>query len=515
MSIYITKDGQKKKLNVSATDVQLLDIDGRFKSKNLEDALKEVGSGTEENMTRIEERVNQLSSPNLFKNGNLNIWSTGTSFVNPQAWYTVDMWKQNTDLSSGTISINKVDNGMKITISEDAVSNFHYLLSTIQDFDCGLKADLVASIKFKQSKANMLNFYGKVSNDIIGEYQILTQTLTEIKANSYFWFDIVKTGEVEIEYIKLEQGNVATKNNVTTLDMDYVQCYPYYKNISQPNLLINGDFRIWQRGTSFDSDVIALGNKYVADRWQVKLQTGSYILRQSNDAILIQPKQSGWHCNIQQVLDKQDIIPLQGQYVTFSVNINFANAKNIGLVIADDEEIFGRVICKNGINILTCKLPNNRFLKNLRCEISFYTVEQTVADLFISRAKLEIGTLATPFVPKTYSQELADCKRYYEKVINSHNFGVGFVQGSNQAKLGCHYTPKRIAPAVIFSDLSTFRLEMGNTNLSITELVSHCMDEYGNGMLRATVSGGTNGLGCRLVRSDVGTSWIAYDAEIY
>lgn len=62
MSIYITKDGEKRKVNISATDVQLLDIDGRFKNKNLEDALKEVGSGTETNMNKIEEKVSEHST---------------------------------------------------------------------------------------------------------------------------------------------------------------------------------------------------------------------------------------------------------------------------------------------------------------------------------------------------------------------------------------------------------------------------------------------------------------------
>lgn len=60
MSIYIVKDNEKKKINISATDVQLLDIDGKFKSKNLEDAMKEIGSGTEENMTRIEGKIANL-----------------------------------------------------------------------------------------------------------------------------------------------------------------------------------------------------------------------------------------------------------------------------------------------------------------------------------------------------------------------------------------------------------------------------------------------------------------------
>ena len=61
MSIKIRKDGQVGELILPADSIQVLDIEGRFNSKNLEDVLKEVGSGTETNMTRIEERVNQIN----------------------------------------------------------------------------------------------------------------------------------------------------------------------------------------------------------------------------------------------------------------------------------------------------------------------------------------------------------------------------------------------------------------------------------------------------------------------
>ena len=62
MSIKIRKDGQVGELILPADSIQVLDIEGRFNSKNLEDVLKEVGSGTETNMTRIEEELNTLNT---------------------------------------------------------------------------------------------------------------------------------------------------------------------------------------------------------------------------------------------------------------------------------------------------------------------------------------------------------------------------------------------------------------------------------------------------------------------
>lgn len=432
MSIYITKDGQKKKINVSATDVQLLDIDGRFKSKNLEDALKEVGSGTEENMTRIENKVEQLSNPNLFKNGNLNIWSMGTYFQNPQANYTADMWKQNTDLSSGTISIEKTDNGMKITISEDAVSNTHYLLSTIQDFDYSLNSDLVASIKFKQSKANMLNFFGKLSNDVIGEYQILTQTLTEIISNSFFWFDIVKTGEVEIEYIKLEQGNVATKNNVTTLNMDYAQCYPYHKNISQPNLLINGDFQVWQRGESFNGNT---GSTYTVDRWAIAGDTYPKVEKIDN-GVKITSTQNGTWTNFYTKLENVTLRKLIGKTLTYTVKLK--TPTKINQIWCCTTSPSGQIyhhskqyIDKN-YEFLTGSflVQESSYNADGFLEFGIQGVPQAGNSYEVEWAKLELGSVATPFVPRPYAEELALCQRYCQKfsaqgvVIANNNLSV-------------------------------------------------------------------------------------------
>jgi hypothetical protein len=60
MSIYIQKNGVKQKLSINANDVQLLDIDGKYASKNLEDAMKEISGGTSQNMTKIQTKVDEL-----------------------------------------------------------------------------------------------------------------------------------------------------------------------------------------------------------------------------------------------------------------------------------------------------------------------------------------------------------------------------------------------------------------------------------------------------------------------
>ncbi|MBN1075985.1 hypothetical protein DVV91_16815, partial [Clostridium botulinum] len=77
---YIYENGEVQEIEVNATDIQLLDIEGKFKHKNLEDAMQELGSGTEHNMLRIEGKVDKLEEDKtniLSKIGQVNVETDG------------------------------------------------------------------------------------------------------------------------------------------------------------------------------------------------------------------------------------------------------------------------------------------------------------------------------------------------------------------------------------------------------------------------------------------------------
>ena len=366
--------------------------------------------------------VGQLSNENLLANGDFQIWSLGTSFgTGLSQTFSADKW----NIARNEQTTSKTDKGVKVVV-ENASSEGGGIIQTLKldNKYIGQPITLSASIKNTntmvfgvRSKDYTKNFAFTnlpPSNDfrivsVSGTLNNFVEDVINIELSNA----TNQNNTFEVEWVKLEFGEVATPFVPKTYSEELLACNDGVI-ASNPNLLINGDFRVWQRGTSFDSDVVSLQKKYVADRWQVDLQTGSYILRQSNDSILISPKSPGWHCNIRQILEENDILKLQGQTVTFSVNISFANAKNLSIVIKDDKEEFKRIQCKNGLNILTCTLPNSRRIVNLKCSIDFYTIEQTVSDLYIANAKLELGSVATPFIPRPYAEELALCQRYYE-----------------------------------------------------------------------------------------------------
>lgn len=56
---YINKEGNLTEIPIDATNIQVLDIKGRFQHKNLEDVIGEIGTGSAENVSRIEQEIGE------------------------------------------------------------------------------------------------------------------------------------------------------------------------------------------------------------------------------------------------------------------------------------------------------------------------------------------------------------------------------------------------------------------------------------------------------------------------
>lgn len=144
-----------------------------------------------------------------------------------------------------------------------------------------------------------------------------------------------------------------------------------------PNLLINGDFKIWQRGEAFERKSSA----YTADRWKCSSSDGTTagngIFRHEN-GLEIRLK---FH-RIMYTMEDRDFLNILGKKVTLSWSYNGVIQSET--IIAENPTIFNKIFQPGVLNWV----------------------------------KLELGEIATPFVPKSYAEELEDCQRYYEKSYN-------------------------------------------------------------------------------------------------
>lgn len=178
---------------------------------------------------------------------------------------------------------------------------------------------------------------------------------------------------------------------------------------SNPNLLINGDFQIWQRGTSFERYPSNSLNThvYTADRWTFwavattkinKIDNGLKFYTNNSQTVLIQTVENYRF--------------LAGKTVTLSAKIAHVTG-NLALIIENGVAESGKYdINQPGIYSVVMKNAENiRFLK---CYIR--SGDGNPVDAEIEYMKLELGEKVTPFTPRSYSEELADCQRYYEKI---------------------------------------------------------------------------------------------------
>lgn len=223
--------------------------------------------------------------------------------------------------------------------------------------------------------------------------------------------------------------------------------------IAKPSLLINGDFLINQRGqTQYNKNY-----KYTVDRWYLSNMNKDVITEKGvlnvYDGFVELTGMGDYQLYIQQT--SNEVKQLQNKTVTFSVDarvenmskgnifVQFSykynsNQSGLGKKTFDNTQLNGewkRISVT--LTIPNYKLdqfwaqcgsfsdPDNGYLPvNTECKIQF------------RNAKLEVGDKATPFIPRLYGEELALCKRYYQK-----NVIIGIANTSNVIHCVNYFNP--------------------------------------------------------------------------
>ena len=293
---------------------------------------------------------------------------------------------------------------------------------------------------------------------------------------------------------------------------------------SNPNLLINGDFQVWQRGTSFNYNSITNCNIFTADRWRL-IQGGegatANILKTSEveeNTLTISGfiKPSGIEMALSQKLD----YPLQKEDgKSYTLSLLYSSTLNAELCIREYEtnNIIERIAMPSSVSIsrVSFTFDSSRLSKkNNRVEIYISFGSEKTYDndqINLSNIKLEVGSVATPFVPRLYGEELALCQRYYENgYSNMIAANTYFLNG--YIKL----VPKRVAPTVKIYSSTNHTLNKVSDFLDGTEITTNVSsvrvsDEH-DGLNGIHAIGTDNG------GLSTGTaysfSWTA-DAEIY
>lgn len=336
-------------------------------------------------------------------------------------------------------------------------------------------------------------------DDITGN--VINQNAFEVKEDGTLY---TQNGTLTDGTNSVSLGDVATKDEIPT---DYVTNETYtsgletkadktvVSQIANPNLIINGDFRINQRGNTTYSS-----SGYTVDRWQNSNNYGT--LTKSSNYITFSAS-GGTAYLVQRIEDSGNLV---GKTVTLSVCLS-------------DDTIYSATetlqAVANSYATIFFEWGNVRIYYYSATGYFAPTIHITDGNsVSVKWVKLELGSVATPYSIKPYAEELAMCERYFLKLdfISGQNIFVGFNGGSSASRIliPCHL---RTSPTLRYSNVSHFGINTTGNPITATGL---SLSGYTNVGVNITVnaSGLTAGQGSNLYVRQAG-AYLSFDAEIY
>lgn len=224
-----------------------------------------------------------------------------------------------------------------------------------------------------------------------------------------------------------------------------------YGLVSNKNLLINPDFRFNQRGISELTSNSHL--QYICDRWYHYASNDHSIVKYINNKIVL------YEGRIGQVIE--DI-----KLGTYTITVKISSTDTVTLVYKTGDILVGTIPAEAGEYSFTTVLGDGH---------SFFiqTNAPSTNGIVFDWIKLELGSVATQFVPPAPVEELAKCKRYYEIGRNAWSLPLDplipdFFQGAN------FEVEKRRLPTIVFKD------ENGNVTGNESGEIGKAYDVYGN-----------------------------------
>ena len=181
----------------------------------------------------------------------------------------------------------------------------------------------------------------------------------------------------------------------------------YWNTLSGKNELDNPDFRVNQRGQNEYS------TGYTVDRWYIstdkcKAAPETNGIRLTATATLTSNTHAFWQNNEFPLPPGKYTLSLKAADVTgvWAARIRTVNAAG------DYVDSYYTPRLQAGINSVTVDLSDSEYISAV--SIGFNKGTEAGNSLKLAWAKLEGGSLATPFVPPDYAAELAKCQRFYQ-----------------------------------------------------------------------------------------------------
>lgn len=321
------------------------------------------------------------------------------------------------------------------------------------------------------------------------------------------------------------------------------------------NKIINGNFDIWQRGTSFT------GNDYCVDRWAIGSAGSTKTLSRQGFTMgqTDVPGEPAYYCriavtsvagvsNYTQLSHKiESVRTFAGKQVTFSFWAKADAAKNMAIELVQEFGSGGTpsaVVTGIGTQLIPLTASWQKFTKtitipsitgktlgtnngdNLRCNFWFdagadynartASLGQQSGTFDIAQVQIEEGSIATPFEQRPIGYELSLCQRYYTRrntIGTNASFGVGHFYTTTSFRFIFPLpVAMRATPALSHDAVANFVVQNSDVNRAISAFtfIGYSTNEIWLEATSAASVAGQAGMICNVA----GSSFIALSAEL-
>lgn len=264
---------------------------------------------------------------------------------------------------------------------------------------------------------------------------------------------------------------------------------------SNPNLIINPDFKINQRGETSYTSAVAQTIKivYSVDRWCLY---GHSLTVNSDKSVTITPTTYSDGALIQNLET-----PVDGDITVQVYAVGVSGTATVSVGPSDGSSTTEIGTLNNGLNTFTF----SRGIKRLVIRVNSGT-------LTLKYAKVEKGTVATPFVAPNPAEELSKCRRFYTIIGNTL---IGYVASSVSFYMGITEPLSIREHGTIAmngdNSLNYLRCDGNATKVNIDVSKSSYESKY----IRLYLSGNSSAYDSRVCALDCSSAIIVIDAEIY